>query len=254
MTGLLEDILSDEDVNAINAVQASNISRFDRLVVVAGLDPMADFQYSDLRYVDMRNADLRGFDFTGSDLRNCIINSGTRIDDTTIFERATLSWIEVEALPVVQRMQEIEMTDSPVKRQKLLGELVAEHGRTHHVVTYMVRAACNANQLDQLLDFVTQLPANLSSEQMSAVREQSERLLLKKIKQAKRRTGRQKTAIFSVEPIASRLKDSPGELGRVLYGHLADVVNDKTDAHALPGMAVVEPADLEAAFARLGRL
>lgn len=253
MTGLLEDVLSDDDVRAIDAVLGSDLWRFDELVRISGLDPQIDFQYSDLRCLDMRGADLRGFDFTGSDLRQCVINKATLTDETTILGGAILDWIEVEALPIVQTMQEIEIASSSERRQALLTNLITEHGRSHHVVTYMAKAAGNAKEIEQFLDFVTQLPANLTVDQMSVIRKQGQKLLSKKFKQTRSRTRRDKTAIFAVQPVFDRLKDSPGELGQVLFGYVAEVVNAKKQAKILRGTAMLEPGDLEAAFSRIGK-
>lgn len=253
MTGLLEDILTDCDVRAIEAVQTSNVSGFDELVKISGLDPNIDFRYSDLRCLDMRGADLRGFDFTGSDLRQCIINGKTLIDVTTILKEAALDWIEVEALPIVQQMQDIEAASGSVQRQTLLAALIAEHGRTDHVITYLTKAAANSKELVQFLDFITQLPAHLSSQQLSVIRIQGQKLVSKKFKHAKGRTRRDGTALFAVAPVLERLKDSPGDLGRVLFGNLAEVMNTKAQTIVLGGMASLELADIEAAFSRLGR-
>lgn len=196
---------------------------------------------------------MRGFDFTGSDLRQCVINEKTLIDVTTILKEATLDWIEVEALPIVQQMQGIEVASGSEQRQTLLAALIAEHGRTDHVVTYLARAAVNSKELVQFLDFITQLPANLSAHQLSAIRNQGQKLVSRKFKLAKGRTRRDGTALLAVEPILKRLKDSPGELGRVLFGFIAEVMNTKAQTIALRGMASLELGDIEAAFSRLGR-
>lgn len=251
MTGLLEDILSDADVSAIEAVQASNLVGFDELVRISGLDPQVDFRYSDLRCLDMRGADLRGFDFTGSDLRQCVINENTTIDATTILAEAALDWISVEALPIVQQMQSIEAASGSAHRQTLLADLIAEYGRTDHVTTYLTRAAGNSRDLMQFLDFITQLPANLNDQQISVIRDQGQKLLSRKFRKAKGRTRRDSTALLAVEPVISRLKDSPGALGRVLFGYLAEVLNAKAQTIALRGMVSPDLADIEAAFARL---
>lgn len=253
MTKLLEDILDENDVLAIEAVCASSDTSFHSLVKVSGLDPRYDFQHADLRFLDMRGADLRGFDFTGSDLRQCVINRDTKIDETTIFEKARLDWIEVDALPIVQRMQEIESALTAESRRLLIEALIEEHGRTKHVNTYMVRAAGNAKELGQFLDFVTQLPSDLSQSQLAQIREQGLKLVAKKFNQARSRTRRNATAIFAVEPVFDRLEQSPGSLGRLLFNHLAEIVSTKASTRALRGVAIPDPIDFETAFSRLGR-
>jgi hypothetical protein len=254
MIRLLEDILSEDVLRAIDAVHSSNFVRFDKLVSLAGLDPSSDFQFSDLRSLDLRGSDLRGFDFTGSDLRYCLISDATMIDDTTILDEAMIDWIDAKALPIVQKMQEIEVASSQQRRQQLLAELIAEHGRTDHVVTYMIRAAGNATEVGQFLDFVSQLPRGLNEEQLNMIQHSGKRLIRKKLGQAKSRTRRDKTAILAVEPALDRLRNSPGELGKILYEKVAEVVNAKTQTNALGGIASVELSDIEAAFTRLSMI
>ena len=254
MSGLLEDVLTDADVAAIEAVLSSKIFRFDKLVKIAGLDPGKAFQDTDLRCLDLRGADLRGFDFTGSDLRQCVINGRTLIDNSTIFENTKLDWIESDDLPIVQRMQEIETASTSERRQDLLNELISEHGRTEHVVAYMVKAAANAKELGHFLDFFVQLPADLTADQFAIVRNQGKELFARKRKQAKSRTRREKTAIFAVEPILNRLKEGAGDMGKVVFGYLSEVMNSKPQTVALEGTALVEVSDIEKAFSRIGQI
>lgn len=250
--GLLEDLLIEDDVEAIEAVLASEFTRFDKLVKIAGLDPKIDFQYTDLRRLDLRGADLRGFDFTGSDLRQCIFNKSTLIDETTVFEEAKLDWIEVDFLPIVQKMQEIEIAPTSERRLQLLDDLISEHGRTEHVVAYMIKAATKAKDLGHFLDFLVHLPADLTTAQFSVIRDHGKELFAKKRKQARSRTRRDKTAILAVEPILKRLRESPGEMGKVVFGFLSEIMNTKPQTIALGGTALPEMTDIEKAFSRIG--
>ena len=249
---LLDDILSGEDQSAIERVISSDSPRFDLLVKVAGLDPRTDFVFTDLRSLNFCGADLRGFNFTGSDLRKAIRNKTTLIDETTIFVNAKVEWIDAESLPIVAKMQEIEAAVGSERRKFLLGELTTEFGRSTHVVTFLVAAAASAATLDDFLDFALFLPSSPTVEQSRTLSISAQKLLKKKLAQSKRRTGRDKTAIFAVEKITDRLKMSRNSLGESIYNNLAEIVNSKHETVALKGMASIDFKDLEAAFIRIG--
>jgi hypothetical protein len=251
MSKLFDDILTSEELASMDAVHASNSTRFDTLVHLAGLDPSEDFRFSQLQRLDLRGADLRGFDFTSSDLRQSVIDPLTIIDNSTLLEGAQVDWIEAEALPIVRKMQEIEATSSSEKRLVLLHTMISMHGRTDHVVTYLVRAAIAAKQIETFLDFATNLPTQLSSEQIEQLIAHGMKLLDKKFKKAQSRTRRDRTAVFAVEPIAKRLQESPGGFGTRLFGQLAKVMNTKAETIHLSGTATLEPQDLRNAFLRL---
>lgn len=248
MTRLLEDMLTDDEISAINDVIESRSPRFDLLVKVSGLDPTTDFQFSDLRRLNLCSADLTGFNFTGSDLRQCIRNENTIIDETTIFDDSLVEWIEVDALPVVIKMQEVEVTTSSERRQRLLSELTTEFGRTTHVVTYMVAAAAEAKSLDQFLDFAQFLPPELSQPQLDKLRHAALKLLAKRLTQAKGRTRRDTSAIFAIDDIVARLGQTRGSLAASVYSNLSEVVIGKERSV----MANVSRNDLERAFANIG--
>lgn len=250
---LLEDILSNDDTAAIEEVLASNNPRFDLLVETAGLDRKSDFTFSDLRRLNFCGADLRGFDFTGSDLRQCVRNGYTLIDDTTILDGAQVDWIEIEALPIVVKMQEVEAASGSEKRQQLLNELTTEFGRTDHVVTYMVSAASKSKTLDEFLDFALFLPQSLSEGQSGRLRVAAQKLLRKKLALSKSRTRRENTAILAMDDISEKLRLSSGSLAERIYEHLADIVTSKHQTIILSGMATIEPKDMEEAFEQIGR-
>lgn len=250
---LAEDILTLEELEAIDRVFASDSPRFDFLVDLAGLDPKRDFTFSDLRRLNMCGADLRGFDFTGSDLRHCAKNANTLIDHTTTLTDAATDWIELEALPIVMKMQEIEAAKGSDRRLELLNELVGEFGKSTHVVTYMVAAATNAVALDEFIDFALIMPSELSDGQAGQLRQAAAKLLKKKLSKSKSRTRRDTTTIFALENIAARLKGSKGTLAEQIFGNLAEVVNAKHQTVQLGGTANIEPADLEKAFAKIGQ-
>lgn len=250
---LLEDLLSEEDLAAIERVLASPNLRFDLLVEVAGLDRQNDFKYSDLRQLNFSGADLRGFNFMGSDLRQCVRNGNTLIDDTTVFDEAKVDWIEVEALPIVIKMKEVEAVAGSEKRQQLLSELITEFGKTSHVVTYMVSAASQAKTLDEFLDFALFLPRVVTDGQSDQLRGASLKLLKKKLSQNKSRTRREKTNIFALENIVQKLQQSSGSLAEGIYSRLAEIVNSRQKTIVLRGMASIETKDIEEAFRRIGR-
>jgi hypothetical protein len=250
---LLEDMLTPEELEAIEHVSSSENPCFDFLVKLSGLDPAQDFTYSDLRRLNMCGADLRGFNFTGSDLTHCVKNPKTLIDDTTIFTDTVVDWIDLEALPIVEKMQEIEAASGSQRRLDLLNELVGEFGRSKHVITYMVTAASNAHSLDEFIDFAMFLPPQLSKDQAERLRRASLKLLKKKLSKSKSRTRRDTTTIFAVENITSRLENSSETLAARLFGHLAEIVNMKHQTVQLGGTAHIDRADLEKAFSKIGQ-
>lgn len=251
MRKLFDDILTSEELVAIDAVHQSNSNRFDILVRFAGLDPRKDFRFSRLCRLDLRGADLREFDFTGSDLRQSVVDAKTIIDKSTILVDAQVDWIQAEALPIVQQMQEIEAASSSERRLALIHEMVGKHGRTDHVVAYMVRAATAAKEIDTFLDFTTNLPTEIRSEQIDQLGRHGAKLLEKKFKKAQSRTRRNATVKFAVEPIIKRLRESPGGFGTLLFGNLAEIMNEKADTVRLRGVATPEPQDLLKAFTLL---
>ncbi|AXT33824.1 hypothetical protein D1820_01910 [Phaeobacter sp. LSS9] len=251
MNKLFDDILTSEELAAIDVVHQSNSTQFDVLVSLAGLDPGKDFRFSQLQRLDLRGAVLRGFDFTGSDLRQSVIDAQTIIDNTTIMVDAQIDWIQADTLPIVQQMQQIEATSSSEKRLALIQEMVSKHGRTNHVVAYMVRAALETKEVETFLDFVTNLPSQLSLEQIRQLSTHGTKLLEKKFKKAQSRTRRSATANFAVEPIVERLRESPGGFGALLFGQLAKVMNQKAKTVQLNGMVMLEPQDLQKAFSLL---
>lgn len=250
---LAEDLLTPEELEAIDLVSNSDNPRFDLLVKLSGLDPKHDFTHSDLRRLNMCGADLRGFDFTGSDLRQCAKNANTKIDDSTILVDATTDWIELDALPIVVKMQEVEVASGSEKRSAALNELVGEFGKSPHVVTYMVAAAARADSLDEFIDFAMFLPPNVSTEQAQKLRQAAAKLLKKKLARSKSRTRRDTTTIFALENIAARLRESKGSLAAQIFGNLAEVVNTKHQTLQLGGTATIERADMEAALAKIGK-
>ncbi len=248
MNKLFDDILTSEELAAIDAVHRSNSIRFDTLVRLAGLDPSKDFRFSLLQRLDLRGADLRDYNFTGSDLRQSVVDTQTIIDKSTVLDDALVDWIQTEALPIVQQMQEIEAASSSERRLALISEMVSTHGRTKHVVIYMVRAATATKEIEAYLDFVTNLPTHVSAEQIKNLSAHGTKLLEKKFKRAQSRTRRNATANLSVEPIVKRLRESPGGFGTLLFGNLAETMNKKAETVELKGVATPGPQDLLKAF------
>lgn len=249
---LLEDLLTSDELAAIDKVLNSDKSRFDLLVELAGLNPKHDFKNSDLRCLNLCGADLRGFDFTGSDLRQCVRNQNTIIDKSTILEHARIDWIDVETLPIVEKMQQVEVASGDL-RQKLLLELTTEFGITQHVVAYIVSAASRAHTLDDFLDFALFLPAIPTEGQSDTLKATAKKLLKRRIARSKSRTRRDGTVKFAIENIYLKMQKSNGKLADRIYTHLAEIVNEKQSTRALNGIANVEQEDLELAFDRIGK-
>lgn len=250
---LLEDFVTEDEIAAIESVISSDTPRFDLLAKTAGLDPRTDFTFADLRKLNFCGADLRGFNFTGSDLRQCIRNENTLIDETTILHDTALDWIEIEALPIVIKMQEVEAASTSAKRQQVLNQLTTEFGKTTHVITYMVSAAARAKSLDDFLDFMHFLPEEISEGQSESLRAAALKLFKKKLASNRSRTRRDKTTIFAIESIADKLQQSSNSLAERIFDNLAEIVNSDQTTVALRGMVVIEPKDMEEAFRRIGR-
>ena len=174
------------------------------------MDPRRDFTYSDLRRLNLCGADLRGYNFTGSDLRLCARNDRTIIDDSTVLTDTQTDWIELEALPIVMKMQEVETASGSDRRLEVLNELIAEFGKSAHVVTYMVSAASKADSLDEFIDFAMFLPQTLSEGHARMLQTAATKLLKKRLSRSKSRTRRDTTIIFALEAIAARLQESNG--------------------------------------------
>ncbi|WP_019953311.1 pentapeptide repeat-containing protein [Yoonia vestfoldensis] len=252
MNRLLEDMLSEGELSSIDAVFAAPDTRFDKLVKLVGLNPLTDFQYADLRGTNFCGADLRGFDFTGSDLRDCIRNDKTVVDHSTILVNADVQWIDVEYLPIVAKMQDIEISQSSEKRKDLLSELIADFGKTDHVVAYMVSAAVRSDDLDKFIDFASFLPAELSQSQFAQIRASGIKLFRKKIAQSRSRTRRKTTAIFAYSEILAKLSEQPGSLAAGVYSRLADLVMAKQQTEQLRWMSLIEDQDFEKALDSIG--
>jgi hypothetical protein len=250
---LIEDILTPAELEAIELVSSSQSPRFDLLVELSGLDPQLDFNYSDLRRLNLCGADLRGFDFTGSDLRLCARNDRTIIDGTTVLTNTKTDWIELEALPIVMKMQEVEAASGSDRRIVALNELAAEFGRSAHVVTYMVSAASKAESLDEFIDFALFLPPILSDEHARMLQVAAAKLLKKKLSRSRSRTRRDTTMVFALEAIATRLQEGKGTLAAKIFGYLAEIAGTKNQSVKLGGTYSIERVDLERAFARIGR-
>lgn len=238
MTRLVEDYLTEDEERAIEAVLTSNDMRFDRLVRLAGLDPISDFTYADLRDLNFCGADLRGFDFTGSDLRGCAKDERTLIDPTTVLDGAKINWVEAREIPIVQLMREVEVATSSEAREKTLTELENKFGKTEHVVSFVVNAANTADTMQAFLDYVDFLPAGLNSHQLYKVIEAGERLLTKKFAKSRSRTRREATTIFAATTIADRLSRAQGSLAAEWYKSLAEVVDTERTNDALKGTSV----------------
>ncbi len=250
---LLEDLLNDSEHAAIDRVLCSNENRFHLLAEIAGLDPRSDFKYSDLRRVNLCGADLRGFDFSGSDLRQCIRNDNTIFDDTTVFDGAKLDWIEIDALPIYEKMQGLQSAFSSKERMRQLTELIAEFGKTDHVIAYMVNAASQAMSLDEFLDFAVFIPSkNITEEQAKRLSVVAPKLLRRKLSRSKSRTRREATKNFAVDKIVAKLQWSSGSVAEQIYGRLADIVTSKKQTTSLNDMAFIDQKDMEDAFSQIG--
>jgi Uncharacterized low-complexity proteins len=243
---LLEDILSPSDRIAIDALIASKEVRFDLLVEIAGLDPKFDFRFANLKWVDFCRADLRGFDFTGADLRFSCRDSATIIDASTILDDALIEWIEKEAIPIVQQMMLAQNAGSSEERRRLLGELVSNFGRSDHVVQYLLKAVETSKSMEEIIDFASQIPSDISRSQIMRFKSAAKESLRKRTKRGQSRTRRAGTANLAVEPLIDRLKDSGDSLAAQIFENLTGIVAGAgrvpMTGYALPTMKDIEDA------------
>ena len=242
MTRLIEDIITNEEYEAVERVLSSLEFRFDRLAILAGLDPTQDFKYSDLRTLNFCGADLRGYDFTGSDLRDCAIDVNTKIDETTVLTDAEVRWIDEGDLPIVQLMMDVSHASSSDNRAHSLAKLEERFGKTDHVIQFVVNAASETDNLDCYLDYLDFLPASLPARQTVKLVEQGERVLRKRLSRARARTGRDATKIFAISMILDRLRESSDSFAEAWYENLALTADDLTQTQALQG-TVIEPKE-----------
>lgn len=249
---LLEDLLLEEDLEKIDRVLSSQDYRFDLLSKAAELDPSIDFVYSDFRNLNFCNADLRGFDFTGSDLRNCVINERTIIDETTILNDCKITWIKVESLPIVVKMQEIEAAIDSKSRQDLLSQLVTDFGTTSHVTSFMVAAASKSKSIDAFLDFSLFIPRNISEEQIRLLQRNGQLLFKRKMNATKHRTRRDKTSIFAADRLIDKIKGSKDSLASLIYENILKVVLAKQD-EKITQMSTIDSRDFQEAIQNIGK-
>lgn len=249
---LLEDMLTDAEISAISAVMKADTVRFDVLVDIAGLDRKADFSNSDLSNLNLCGADLRGFDFSGSDLRGCWKNRDTLFDETTSFENAKVDWVEVEELPIVLRMQDIGSAANSKERTSAISELIAKHGRTPHVVKFLVFTALRSESVDEFLDFISFLPRDINPDYARQLREIGGKLLDKRLAQSRNRSGKGRYSVSVIEGIVERLSLRRESLSGGMFDTLSLMVQSKPQTKILKGMASVEASDLREAFSSLG--
>ena len=224
---LIDDMLTEADLEAIKNVLDYQDYHFDALVKLGGIDPSCDLRFSNLRMVDFRSAELRGFDFTGSDIRFSTKDSRTIIDSTTIFEDCRIEWIEVEEIPIVEKMLEAEAATSTDSRRRALEFLVNNYSSMNHVNKYIVRSIKHAGTIEVGLDFADFLVGDLSPPVVVEIAEKLTALVEKKASQARRRTGRVGSSVFAAETIVGRLQSSKSEMVRRFYGELMEFMARK---------------------------
>ncbi len=254
MIRVLEDYLDDDDRRAIQSVFASREFRFDKLVAIAGLDPERDFVHTDLRGLNFCRADLRGFDFTGSDLRDVAKDRDTNIDPSTILIDAKVRWIEEADLPIVEAMQRVQSASTSEQRIAALSDLEKRHGRSDHVLTFVVNAATETANLDAFIDYLVFLPPDLPTSLVARLVEAGEWALSRKVAQARSRTRRNATAVFALSAVVERLRDAGPSLASAWFTALAGVV-ERSSGERQFGASVhaLEPTELKEALRELVR-
>lgn len=151
---ILEDQLTETIVQQLAAVGKAEDWSFNNLVLLSGLDPSRDFRHLDLRGLDLRGADLRGFDFSFSDLRECLKNADTLIDQTTIFEGAAIEWIDIQNSTIVQKMAAVENANGHSQRRKHLSELKSDYHSPDHIRIYLRNLILATQSVEAFFDYL----------------------------------------------------------------------------------------------------
>jgi beta-phosphoglucomutase-like phosphatase (HAD superfamily) len=249
MTRVLEDYLDDEDRRAIEAVFAAREFRFDKLAHIAGLDPEQDFQHADLRGLNFCGADLRGFNFTGSDLRDVARDRSTVIDSSTVLKDAKVRWVEEADIPIIERMHRVQGASTTAQRLDALRDLEKHHGRSEHVLAFVVNAASETSSLEAFVDYLEFLPPDLPRASVARLVEAGERAVSRKVTQARSRTRRTATAIFALSAVIERLRDAEPSLASAWFRALAAVVErGSRQRQLIESVHEVDASDLKQAL------
>lgn len=169
--------ISEQSRRHLEGIVEANDATFSNLSKIGGLDPKLDFRYANLRDVDFRDSDLRGFDFTGSDLLGAIKNSTTKIDETTIFAGAQISWIEGESSNIVDKMIEIQASQSSVTRRKLLAELQEQYRSAEHIRQFLMTSMRKSASIEAFFDYANCVHTSNDASVNMVIREEFRRLV-----------------------------------------------------------------------------
>ena len=163
-------MLKKEQVEVLQEILASDDASFEALVKISRLDKARDFRFGDFRVLDLRDCDLSGFDFTGSDLRGCIINSQTKISETTILTDADIRWIQEERTPIHQKMFEIERSSSSSDRRRRLDELVNNYSSDTHIHLFLKQLIMETRSIEALFDLLDYFQARSEDDELAVAR------------------------------------------------------------------------------------
>lgn len=250
---LLEDMLLNEEKQAIDRVLSAGQVAFSELIKLANLDVTTDLKYADLRNTDMSGSDLRGYNFEGADLRNCAKDEYTILDETTTLRRAKIGWISKEVLSALPLMITFGKATSDLERERILSQLIEVHGLTDHVVEFMVKSAVLAKSLDQFLLICGFVPAGHRRVRVAELRLSADTLLRKRVKAAEARTGRRSSVNLALEAIFGVMqKAKPATLTEFVLRELANLADRKETAVSQYGSFHIEESDLKAALQKIG--
>ena len=163
-------MLKKEQVEVLQEILASDDASFEALVKISRLDKARDFRFGDFRGLDLRDCDLSGFDFTGSNLRGCIINSQTKISETTILTDADIRWIQEERTPIHQKMFEIERSSSSSDRRRRLDELVNNYSSDTHIHLFLKQLIMETRSIEALFDLLDYFQARSEDDELAVAR------------------------------------------------------------------------------------
>jgi hypothetical protein len=172
--------ISDQCRHFLELIVESNDATFSYLVNIGGLDPKKDFRHADLKDVDFRDSDIRGFDFTGADLLGALKNSTTKIDETTIFKDARVSWIEGETQDIVNKMLQIQAAQSSKTRLRLLSELQEQYRSASHIRQFLITSMKKCGSVEEFFDFANSVHTSDDTHMNMVIRDELKRLVDKR--------------------------------------------------------------------------
>jgi hypothetical protein len=209
----LEEIISRPYRNLMFEIERTDDWSFGNLVIISGLDPEVDFRFLDLAGLDLRGEDLRGFNFSGSDLRGCLRNSKTVIDETTVFMDAKLAWLDVDEPQIVTVMAEVEGSRDHSSRRRKLSKLSSDFRSPNHVRIYLRNLIDTTRSVDAFFDYLDFFEP-MNAEDVQTVASGLTRFSELSVKQAGRTRRYLSPSVTSFRRLLDRISESSNPIAQ----------------------------------------